>query len=128
LIQSAEEILDQLAAASETWAAKGVSSYELVVEIGCFCPDEVRGPFEVTVVDGAMSGVIMNGADVEPGDETFLTVEGLFTTIEKYAYSDEITVTYSEQGYPITIDIDPSRNTVDEELRIDVHNLIISEP
>lgn len=128
VIQSAQDTLDRLAAEREIWGSEGISAYTLVVEIGRFCPDEFRGPFEVTVVDGAVSGVTMNGVDMEPEDETFLTVEGLFETIEEYAYSDEITVTYSDQGYPVVIDIDPSRTTFDEELRIDVHDLIISEP
>jgi hypothetical protein len=39
-----------------------------------------------------------------------------------------MTVTYSEQGYPVMIDIDPSRNTFDEEQRIDVRDLTVAEP
>jgi hypothetical protein len=128
VIQSAEDIFDQVADERDRWAAMGVSNYTVTVEVGCFCPDEFRGPFEVTVVDGAVIGVTMNGENVVPQDETFLTVEGLFATIEDYAYSDEITVTYSPLGYPTTIDIDPSRDTFDEELRIDVRDLITSEP
>jgi hypothetical protein len=82
----------------------------------------------VTVVDGNVEAVTVNGETVEPVDESFLTVEGLFSTVEDYAYSDEITVTYATEGYPQTIDIDPSRNTIDEELRIDVHDLTVANP
>lgn len=58
-------------------------------------------------------------ADVVVGIETD---RGLWVD----AYSDEITVTFTPEGYPQTIDIDPSRNTIDEELRIDVLDLITS--
>lgn len=119
----AEEILAQLREQRKIWGDEGTSDYTITVEIGCFCPEEFRGPFEVTVVDGNVDTVTMNGEAVEPVDEAFLTVEGLFSTIEDYAYSDEITVTYTAEGYPQTIDIDPSRNTIDEELRIDVLDL-----
>ena len=122
----AEEILAQLREQRKIWGDEGTSDYTITVEIGCFCPEEFRGPFEVTVVDGNVDAITMNGEVAESVDEAFLTVEGLFSTIEDYAYSDEITVTYSPEGYPQTIDIDPSRNTIDEELRIDVLDLITS--
>jgi hypothetical protein len=123
---SAEQVLAQLEEQREIWADEGTNDYTVIVEIGCFCPEEFRGPFEVTVVDGAVDSVTMNGEAVEPVEGAFLTVEGLFSTIEDYAYSDEITVTYAPEGYPQTIDIDPSRNIIDEELRIDVLDLITS--
>ena len=79
-------------------------------------------------VDGNVATVTMSGETVEPVDQTFLTVEGLFSTIEGYAYSDEITVTYAADGYPTVIDLDPSRNAIDEELRIDVLDLTLTGP
>lgn len=127
-MHSAEELLDELEQQRSVWADRDVTDYIITVEIGCFCPEEFRGPFEVTVVEGDIDTVTMNGTNVQPVDATFLTVEGLFSTIEDYAYSDEINVTYSPDGYPTIIDIDPSRNTIDEELRIDVHDLRINNP
>lgn len=68
-----------------------------------------------------------DGQDVEPVDKDLLTIGGLFSTIEDSAYSDEISVTYSPEGYPTTIDIDRAQNVIDEELRIDVHDLMATD-
>lgn len=122
----AEAILAELENQRATWAENGSNTYTMVVEIGCLCPEEHRGPFEVTVVDGNIETVTMNDDDVEPADRSLLTVEELFSTIEDYAHSDEINVTYAPAGYPSTIDIDPDFDIVDEELFIDVHELILS--
>ncbi|MFB3110080.1 MAG: DUF6174 domain-containing protein, partial [Acidimicrobiia bacterium] len=97
----------------------------ITVEIGCFCPEEYRGPFVIAVVDGIIEQVTRNGEIVTaPFDESFLTVEGLFATVERYAYADQISVNYSSLGYPSIVDVDPSFNTIDEELRIDVLDLV----
>lgn len=122
--RTAEAILAELEEQRALWAENGDNAYTMVVEIGCFCPEEYRGPFEVTVVDGDIESVTMNDEQVEPVDRSFLTVEGLFSTIEDYAHSDEITVTYAPAGYPSAIDIDPDFNIVDEELFIEVHELV----
>ncbi len=122
--RTAQAILTELEKQRALWAENGDNTYTMVVEIGCFCPEEYRGPFEVTVVDGNIESVTMNDQDVDPADRSFLTVEGLFSTIEDYAHSDEITVTYEPAGYPSTIDIDPDFNIVDEELFIEVHDLV----
>lgn len=122
-LQSAKSVLEELQQQRMKWADTGIADYTHVVEIGCFCPEDVRGPFEVTVVGGEVATVIFDGQSIEPVNDDLLTVGGLFSTIEENAYSDEISVTYSPEGYPTTIDIDPAHHVFDEELRIDVHDL-----
>ena len=122
---AADAVLAQLTEQRETWAAEAIANYTITVEIGCFCPEEYRGPFVIAVVDGIIEQVTRNGEIVTaPFDESFLTVEGLFATVERYAYADQISVNYSSLGYPSIVDVDPSFNTIDEELRIDVLDLV----
>ena len=123
LSDNAEEILEELEQQREIWAEEGISDYTMTVEIGCFCPPEQQGPFEVTVVDGKLDDVMMGGETADPSNRDFFTVTGLFSTIEEHADADEIDITYSPSGYPTTIDVDPSREIVDEEFRIDVRTL-----
>ncbi len=116
---SAETILDDLAARRADWAAAGIDDYEMVVQVDCFCPEEYRGPFEVTVVDGEVAAATWNGEPAaEFVDRRFFTVDGLFDVIEGHAYADEIDVDYAPEGFPTRISVDPSRTTMDEELGV----------
>ncbi len=111
-----------LEAAEERWMTSGISDYNLVVEYGCFCIPERRGPFEVTVKNGEVVEVRFDGAVIEPQPgmtpvEVF-TVEGLFGEIRSSLDADEITVRYDERGNPTLIDIDRIANAIDDELTI----------
>lgn len=117
----ADAVLTELAAQREIWRSADISSYTMTVQIDCFCPEEYRGPFDVTVVDGVVEAVTWKGSPVsEMVDRSLLTVEGLFDRIEASANADSITVAYAPLGYPSAIQIDPLRNTMDEELGVRV--------
>jgi len=121
----ADAVLAELETRRQTWAAAAIDDYTITVRIECFCPEEYRGPFRVTVAGGAITAVTRNGvAVVAPVDRSLLTVEGLFATIERHAGADEIDVTYAPAGYPIAIRIDPDRMTMDEELGVQVLELV----
>ena len=112
----------ELEAAEERWMASGISDYNLVVGYGCFCPEEVRGPFEVTVGNGEVVEIRFDGAVIEPQPgitpvEVF-TVAGLFAAIRSSLDADEITVSYDERGNPTLIDIDRVASWADDELTI----------
>ncbi len=112
----------ELEAAEERWMKAGISDYNLVVGYACFCPPEVRGPFEVTVENGEVVEIRFDGAAIEPQPgitpvEVF-TVEGLFAEIRSSLDADEITVSYDERGNPTLIDIDRIANAIDDELTI----------
>ena len=116
---TADAILAELAARRADWAAAGIDMYEMVVQVDCFCPEEYRGPFDVTVVDGAVVTATWKGEPIpDVAERRFFTVEDLFETIEGHAYADEIDVEYAPEGYPTRIAVDPSRMTMDEELGI----------
>lgn len=105
-----------LAAARARWAASGPDAYTMTQSRSCFCPRDVTGPFEVTVRDGAVTSVTLDGAPV-PTDRA-VTVDALFDLIaEAHARSAaEVRVSYHPSlGYPTEIWIDYDRQMADEE-------------
>ena len=119
----------ELEAAEERWARSGVSDYTLEIGYGCFCVQERTGPFAVTVRDGAVVEIRLDGAVIQPEPgvtpvEVF-TVEGLFEEIKSSLDADEITVSYAELGNPTMIDIDRFIDAADDELTI---TAILSTP
>ncbi len=125
--QEAERILSDLKQAQALWEAAGVASYRFRVEVGCFCLEEYRGPFTVVVRNGAVEAT-RNGEPVAEFAPTgYFTVPGLFDAVERFAYSDAITVRYHPDfGFPVIIDADPVANAIDEELRILVTDFTIN--
>jgi Family of unknown function (DUF6174) len=110
-----------LDAARARWAASGSGDYELIQSVNCFCAEEARGPFLVTVVDGAVT-------DVGPAPDSTITpmdgvqvrsVEDLFAEIEAAMGADvaRIDVTYDgETGVPTEVYIDEDETIADEEI------------
>lgn len=118
----ADQILVELENARAKWEAATINSYRFRVLVGCFCPEEVRGPFEVTVRDGEVVEATRDGgelADYSP--DQYFTILGLFDAVEALAHSDRLDVTYhAEYGYPILIDADLVFRAIDEERTIEV--------
>lgn len=114
----------ELDAARERWAAAGYDAYQMTLHRSCFCPEDYRGPFEVTVQDGAVVEATFNGAPMDT--ERVLTVDDLFALIED-AYSRDaemVSVDYDpETGVPTRIQIDYSSQMVDEEVGYTVSDL-----
>ncbi len=98
------------------WAASGPDAYTMTQSRSCFCPREITGPFEVSVREGSLVSVLLDGAPVPA--ERALTVDGLFDLIaDAYAgEADEVRVTYHPTlGYPTDLWIDYERMAADEE-------------
>lgn len=108
-----------LADAEDRWEASGVSDYQLKVRLTCFCPPEVAGPFDVTVIDEEIVEVSYEGDQIEPTGEAqtmAFTVEGLFGIVKDNVAADALTVTYDDElGYPTLIDIEEDFDAVDDE-------------
>ncbi len=124
----ADAVLTELATQREIWRSADISSYSMTVQIDCFCFEEYRGPFDVTVVDGVLETATWKGSPVsEMIDGSLLTVEGLLDRIEASVNADSISVVYAPLGYPTAITIDPSRNTADEELGVRVLRFVVDD-
>ncbi len=117
-----------LDAARQRWADAGLDAYRMTLQRSCFCPEDYRGPFEVTVRDGAVASARFDGATVDP--ERVVTVDGLFGLIED-AYergAERVDVTFDpELGYPTELYIDVSSQMADEEVGYTVSDLRVAE-
>ena len=104
------------------WQANAPDQYAYVYVYGCFCPEEVRGPFEVVVQDGVVVSAVREGGPVTDFSP-IVTVDELFDLIEE-AYAegaDQVEVIYHEPfGYPLEISIDYDTGVADDELFIAV--------
>ena len=108
--------LDQ---AEARWQARKPHAYQFNVEVRCFCPPSGKIPSLVRVVNGVTQKVegldaIAQGAYARHG-----SVEKLFETIRRSLSFGQYKVAveyHRELGYPITADLDPRREYVDDEL------------
>ena len=99
------------------WSAAGVDNYAMTLERSCFCPEEYRGPFAVSVRDGAVVSVQF-GVDALPTDRA-VTIDGLFDLIADAYRRDaaRVDVAYDPAlGYPTRIAIDYLEQAADEEV------------
>jgi hypothetical protein len=113
-------LLTELDSARAQWENSGPASYRFHVELQCFCGDQHRGPFDVLVLDGVVVEARLDGkAAAASAPYDYFTVTDLFAAVERFAFSDGITVDYDPNfGFPAIIDADPERNAIDDEIRI----------
>jgi hypothetical protein len=115
-----------LDAARARWDVAGLDDYRFTFGNSCFCPEDVRGPFAITVRDGAVAEVLFQGAAVAADPERHLTVDALFDRLEA-AFdrgADLVQVTYdADLGYPVSAYVDYEAMATDEEDRFEVSAL-----
>ncbi|MBC13990.1 MAG: hypothetical protein CMM85_13585 [Rhodothermaceae bacterium] len=125
----AAERSPDLDAARERWADAGLDAYTMTLQRICFCPSpDYTGPFEVTVRDGAVASVGLDGAtvDVERG----VSVDDLFALIEEAYERNAARVElefHPELGYPTSLGIDYDTMMADEEIAYRVSDLRASD-
>lgn len=129
---SLHPLIDELEQNRNIWDSLAMESYVYVVERQCFCPVEARGPVEVAVENGEITGRIYpeTGEVVANGNtDLFPTVSGLFDVIEGAVEADAATirVTWDEEtGIPVDVWIDYMENVADEEVGFVVHSLPVA--
>ena len=117
-----DEVLAELELQRAVWAAAGIDTYTLTARRVCFCPAELTRWYTVEVEAGDAEH-----DTASEGSPDFLprTVEDLFAEVADAAFADSLAVIYHETlGYPVSIDVDPVRNAVDEEYHIEAVVLI----
>jgi hypothetical protein len=112
---------DDLEDARRMWRSQGITSYTFRVEVLCFCVEEGRGPFAVTVEQGRVASVTdpETGAPRAANEFVPLTVEALFDKVEDAIERDaaDLDVRYDARyGYPVEVAIDFIANAIDDEV------------
>jgi hypothetical protein len=113
----------------ERWEARGLSSYQVVLQRAtCECLPEWLVPIRLTVRDHEVQSVI----NLQTGDTVTtelyhaMTVDELFALVENALTQNayRVSVRYDEVlGYPRSIFIDYDREAVDDELSITAQEL-----
>ncbi|MBX3147675.1 MAG: hypothetical protein KF785_12995 [Gemmatimonadales bacterium] len=111
----------RLADAMRRWDEAGLRSYELTVNRVCFCP-QANIPVRVRVEDGLVVSrtVVATGAPIQDDlAPWYPDVPGLFVEIQRaYAQADDVRVRFDgETGVPISLEVDYSRQAIDDEVR-----------
>lgn len=113
--------------AREKWSRERVASYSFTVTVGCFCTEDTRGPFRVTVSNGVVASITdpATGAPRTASQFVPLTVEALFARVEEAIENDdELDVRYDgDLGYPRKIEINLSQQPVDGGVTIEASDL-----
>ena len=121
----AAEPSPDLEPARQRWAEAGLDAYTMTLQRICFCPSpDYTGPFDVTVRNGALASVELDGAVVD--DERGMTVDELFELLdEAYARgAARVTVAFDpDLGYPTNVSIDYDTRMADEEIAYTVSDL-----
>jgi hypothetical protein len=116
------------------WNTNGVGSYKFEFQRHCFCTEEYRAPYVVTVERGTVVAVSeVNGAMLEPESELFqyaYTMERLFATIQsaldRSAY--KVVVKYNvNYGYPESMDLDYDVRIADQGFKLEVKSFELME-
>lgn len=115
------ETLDE---ARALWAAADLDTYSMTLTRTCFCPEDYRGPFQVTVEAGEVAEVRFQNRDLPT--ERAVSVDDLFDLLQT-AYDEgaaRVNATYHPTlGYPTSLYIDRSEQIADEEVGYTVENL-----
>jgi hypothetical protein len=113
------------------WAGHELRSYTFTISRPCFCPPEASGPFVVTVTDGQVTSVTLNGLAVRGADATGsipFTIDQAFLLLRGLDPSAQLTVTWDpDLGYPVEASIDPIANAIDDEYGLSITELTPAE-
>ena len=123
------DLRTSLAMAQTTWQARKPSAYEFTIEVRCYCPGIARVPPSFRVVDGEPSPVKLE-AQSEYVYKSYNTIDKLFVAIDRSLSRGQYNsaVQYDERlGFPVVADLDPRRETADDELFLRVSGFRVIE-
>jgi hypothetical protein len=113
----------------QKWTRQNLENYRYTLQVGCFCPPEVRQPVVVEVRNGKVTSVTAaeNGKSVNPDYfQNYDSVAKLFEIVEDAIARDayRLDIAYDETlGYPTQINIDYNQYMADEERYLTIENL-----
>jgi len=109
------------------WDAYQNGTYEFTIIRGCFCIN--GGEHQVSVTNNKVtSAYSVWREEAYPAEqlEYFETIDDLFEMLERARLeADEITVTFSEHGYPSELIIDWIKEAVDDEIAFTISKVTV---
>jgi hypothetical protein len=123
-----EQLVRDLAMQRQAWTDKGIDDYRFVVRLGCLCPPEIAGPFEITVVNGVATAVSREGRPVDPAGLPGLplTIEAVFDVTQRHVGAPRLDVQFDPAwSFPADVSVDPIAEAVDDEFAI---MILVFEP
>ncbi|MGP1386273.1 MAG: DUF6174 domain-containing protein [Thainema sp.] len=109
----------ELNANRNLWEENKPEAYSFVVQNGCFCLEDVRGPHRVSVVDGEITDVVFADSGEPYTLDTVYTIDGYFDILQTGLDEDwfSLEATFDpDLGFPLTIAGNPSAQLADEEV------------
>lgn len=121
-------ITNSLGGSRARWARVGPSSYTFRFERGCFCPEDIRGPFLVRVEGGLVrSATTLSGAPASAqAMALILSVPQVFDLIDQAIDRRACSVRADYDaalGFPTAVDIDYDARLADEEVYLRLSEL-----
>jgi len=121
-------ITNSLGGSRARWARVGPLAYTFRFERGCFCPEDIRGPFLVRVEDGRVrSATTLSGAPATAqAMALILSVPQVFDLIDEAIDRRACSVRADYDpvlGYPTAVDIDYDVRLADEEVYLRLSDL-----
>ena len=106
------------------WSSQNIRSYTFSIERQCLCPEDVRGPFDVTVVEGGATHVRYQGgvAVADRIQNLPKTMEALFELVLANVATEPDIVYDDRFGFPLRVALDPMKNAIDDEVTYVVSN------
>ncbi|MBD1911715.1 MULTISPECIES: DUF6174 domain-containing protein [unclassified Leptolyngbya] len=111
------------------WTGQRLRDYRYVLEVSCFCAEEVRQPVVIEVRDGIPTSYTYESTG-QPANPTYFenysTVPKLFNLVRAALYRNpnSLNVQFNpEFGYPTQITIDYSAMMADEEIYLTIRDL-----
>ena len=121
-------IADRASAQRTVWTSQQIRNYTFTIERQCFCPEDYRGPFQVTVVEGVGTLVTFQGGVANPERVANLpkTMEAVFALIIENAPTEPDVVYDDRFGFALRIDIDPIKDAIDDESTYVISNFHVT--
>ena len=121
-------VADRASGQRSIWTNQQIRNYTFTIERQCFCPEDVRGPFQVTVVEGVATLVTYQGgvANAERVQNLPKTMEAVFDLVIENAPTEPEVVYDDRFGFPLRVSLDPIKNAIDDESTYVISNFIVS--
>ena len=119
----ADEVRAAYEAALDRWEQSGLDSYEFTLVRNCFCPEDYRGPFSVTVENGVVTEALYQGSAAKDG--VALTVDEVFDEIEQALDEGVLTeIIYDPTtGHPLVVQLDLAAIAAVGGLSLEISNV-----